>query len=236
MVRVILVEPEGAENVGMVARAMANMGRERLVLVRPACDHLSPPAQRYAVHAESILEGARVCETLAEALDGVDLRVAVTRRHGQYRMPDLYLPEFPAFLAEFTGREVALVFGRERTGLTSEEVQACDLILTIPSSGSCPSLNLAQAVMVVLYELMRASFLSLAPNREEDLRPYLEEAVVRAREVLEKLGYYRNIPEEKVAFSVRKVIARMVRDRETAVRVSRFFSHVAARLDLHGKD
>jgi tRNA/rRNA methyltransferase len=152
-VAVVLVEPREPGNIGAAARAMANMGLSRLVLVRPPA-HLVPEAFRMALAARPILESALVAEDLGAALAGFGFVAGTTRRAGAGRRgrisPRELAAELPALAA---GNDIAILFGREESGLTNEELQFCQRLVTIPSSAGFGSLNLAQAVLLVAYEL-----------------------------------------------------------------------------------
>jgi tRNA/rRNA methyltransferase len=156
-VAIVLVEPREPGNIGAAARAMANMGLSRLVLVRPP-DHLVPDAYRMALAAKPILEGAVVAADLGEALAGFGFVAGTTRRGGSGRRgritPRALAAELPA-VAE--ANEAALLFGREDSGLTNEELRFCQRLVTIPSSAGFGSLNLAQSVLVLAYEIFLAS-------------------------------------------------------------------------------
>ena len=150
---VILVGPENPGNIGFVSRAMANFGVQELRLVGE--DYRQDQfAQMFSVHAHDILDNARVFEDLGSAMADIDLAWAATARGGRNHsvtralVPLSELPD-PNSL---DGR-VALVFGRESTGLFNEELALCDLAFTIPSSKDYPSLNLSHAVSIVLYHL-----------------------------------------------------------------------------------
>jgi len=154
-VTIILVEPQNPGNVGMVCRAMKNMGLSGLRLVNPCrTDH--PEALKFAVAARDLLEGAVIFPTLREALSDCPFSVAATRRHGKYRQ-EISTPEEIATKVRGVqgGGRVALVFGREDSGLTTEEVALCRWHATIPTAGDFGSLNLAQAVLLFAYELFR---------------------------------------------------------------------------------
>jgi len=157
-VRIILVEPEFAGNIGAAARAMKTMGLSRLWLVAPQCDPKSEEALRMAHNAEEILEQARVAQTLAEALAGTGFSVATSQRLRRQDVP-FYTPEEAAemVLERAAEHEVALVFGRESSGLTNHELALCSALSMAPSATKLPSLNLAQAVMVYSYVLYQAS-------------------------------------------------------------------------------
>lgn len=156
-VAIVLVEPREAGNIGAVARAMANTGLSRLVLVRPAA-HLVPDAFKMALAARPILERARVHDSVAEALEDFGFVAGTTRRGRTGRRaritPRALAAEIPAQAAL---NEVAILFGREECGLTNDELKYCHRLVAIPSSDAFPSLNLAQAVMVTAHELFVAA-------------------------------------------------------------------------------
>jgi len=151
-VKIVLVEPAGALNVGSVARVMKNMGLEQLVLVKPRCDYLAEEGRKMAVHGVEILEKAVVVETLAEALSGCVKAIATTAR-SRSLPTELETPRtaLPWLLTE--NLDSALIFGREDRGLSNEELNYAQRFVCIPTSGEYPSLNLASAVAVCAYEL-----------------------------------------------------------------------------------
>jgi tRNA/rRNA methyltransferase len=156
-ISIILVRPKFYENVGSAARAMKNMGLNRLLLV-DGCSPLHMNAYRLASGAEDILERAEEFSTLKEAVSEMECVVGTTSRGGKERSP-LLTPEalLKKIIPLSSKNSIGLVFGSEREGLTNEELSLCHLYVRIPSSESFPSLNLAQAVMVLCYELFRSS-------------------------------------------------------------------------------
>ncbi|MBD2460413.1 RNA methyltransferase [Oscillatoria sp. FACHB-1407] len=156
-VRIVLVEPAGALNVGAIARVMKNMGLQRLVLVNPQCDPLGAEARQMAVHAADVLESATRVATLPEALMGVQRAIATTGRDRTTLDITLEHPRtaLPWLLPLNSEDELAsaLIFGREDRGLTNEELNYAQRFIRIPSSADYLSLNLAQAVAICCYEL-----------------------------------------------------------------------------------
>ena len=152
-IAIVLVEPREPGNIGAVARAMANMGLSRLVLVRPP-DHRVAAAFKMALAARPILEAAVVVDGLAQALGGFGFVAGTTRRPGAGRRgrvtPRQLASELPAVAA---ANDVAILFGREDCGLTNDELQYCQRLVTIPSSEGFGSLNLAQSVLAIAYEI-----------------------------------------------------------------------------------
>jgi len=157
--RVVLFRPKYSENVGSVARAMLNMGVGNLILVDPLGYDIERAAPLATVHARHILEAARITGTLAEALAGTSLAVGTTARTGGWRKglltPGKAAPEIFARLCD--GGEAALVFGPEDRGLTNDETSLCDQLVMIPAHPDCTSLNLSQAVLILLYECFQYS-------------------------------------------------------------------------------
>lgn len=155
----ILVEPAVPENVGAAARALKTMGFSELILINP-CDHLSDPARWLAHASNNILENALVFESLKDALTGFDFVVGTTAKKRSVKNDYFLLPDLPGLLKAKgnTLEKVAIIFGREESGLTNTELKLCDLVTTVPLQTSYPSLNLAQAVMLYAYELSKIDY------------------------------------------------------------------------------
>ncbi|MBV4412431.1 tRNA/rRNA methyltransferase [Enterobacteriaceae bacterium YMB-R22] len=151
---IILVEPARAENVGAAARALKTMGFAELRIVGSEA-HLQPAA-RYVAHGSTdIIENAQRYGELAEALHDVDFTVATTARsrarYRYYATPQQLLPLLEERRQWMS--TAALVFGREDSGLTNEELELADVLTGIPMASDYPSLNLGQAVMVYCWQL-----------------------------------------------------------------------------------
>ena len=155
---VVLVAPQGGLNIGSVARAMANFGFSDLRLVNPEVDHLGNDARLMAVKAATILEEASIYPDLPAALADCHLAFGTTRRFGKYREDFLGPNEiFEASAPYVSQGRIALVFGREDRGLLTEEIDLCQRFVTIPTRDELPSMNLAQAVSLCLYETATGS-------------------------------------------------------------------------------
>ncbi|MGK7898513.1 MAG: RNA methyltransferase [Xenococcus sp. (in: cyanobacteria)] len=155
-IRIILVEPAGALNVGSIARIMKNMGLSNLVLVNPQCDLLSEEARQMAVHAVNILETAQVVPNLPQALQGCQRAIATTARP---RALSTKLESPKSALSWLMSDNItsALIFGPEDRGLSNQELNYAQRFVGIPSDPVYPSLNLAQAVAVCAYEIYQLS-------------------------------------------------------------------------------
>jgi len=152
---VILVRPESPENIGLAARAMRNTGFEEMRLV--GLKALDPEATRTAIHSRSILDRARFFPTLAEAVADRHLVLASTAR---FRKTFTVLPleeSVRTVLAFPRSARVGLLFGSERTGLSSEELGAANFVFYIPQASTQPSYNLASAVLLTLFALFSRS-------------------------------------------------------------------------------
>ncbi len=155
---VILVAPQGPLNIGSVCRAMMNFGISDLRLVTPEADHLSDEARRMAVKAGDLLDNATVYDSLAGALADCRYSMGTTRRFGKYRDNFLHPDQAAQALLPLTDEgKTALVFGREDKGLHTAELDLCQRFITIPTCDELPSMNLAQAVSVCLYETAKAA-------------------------------------------------------------------------------
>jgi tRNA (cytidine32/uridine32-2'-O)-methyltransferase len=156
-VRIVLVGTTHPGNIGATARAMKNMCLERLWLVRPR--HFpNAEATARASGADELLSRAVVCSTLDEALTDCRLVVGSSARMRSVRWPVLDPRTCGATLhAEAGSGPVALVFGRESSGLTNEELGRCHYLVHIPTNEAYNSLNLAAAVQVLVYEIYLAS-------------------------------------------------------------------------------
>ncbi|WP_300000147.1 tRNA/rRNA methyltransferase [uncultured Cedecea sp.] len=151
---IILVSPARAENIGAAARAMKTMGFTDLRIVASQA-YLEPPARWVAHGAGDILDNIRHFDTLEEALEGINFTVATTARSRAkfhyYATPEQLLPLLKE-KQQWVGHS-ALIFGREDSGLTNDELALADVLTGIPMKADYPSLNLGQAVMVYCYQL-----------------------------------------------------------------------------------
>ncbi len=187
----VLVEPKEGGNVGASARAVKNMGFRNLILVGP-CGYLTDEAYRFAHGAVDVLEGAAVYGSFSGALSDKSIVIGMSRRFGNTRGLHMPVAECAKYAFDMANTaKVAVVFGREDNGLLNEEIAACGMLSFIPSSGSQPSLNLAQAVMVMAYEIARqyGQTASAAPSHELINNRELNLLYERAERVVRLLGY-----------------------------------------------
>ncbi|MEM9280100.1 MAG: RNA methyltransferase [Pseudomonadota bacterium] len=155
---IILVEPQLGENIGMVARAMANFGLSELRLVNPRDGWPNEKARAAASRADHVIDGTKVYETLEEAIADLNHVLATTARQRDMLKPVL-APDVAIRLTRERidgGGKIGILFGRERWGLENDEVALADEIVTFPVNPGFASLNIAQAVLLMSYEWMRS--------------------------------------------------------------------------------
>ncbi|MBZ6075436.1 RNA methyltransferase [Microvirga puerhi] len=208
---IILVEPQLAENIGMVARAMANFGLSDLRLVSPRNGWPKKGAHSAASGATHVLEGAKLYDTAREAIADLNYVFATTaRERGQMKRvfgPEPAMAEAHARIA--SGQGVGILFGRERTGLENDEISLADAIVTFPVDPKFSSLNLAQAVLLMSYEWQRRATGGALPfGSEQSTPPAPREMLVSFFDYIEsELDAVNFYPEDK-----KPIMARNMRD------------------------
>ncbi|MEO6518919.1 MAG: RNA methyltransferase [Pseudoxanthomonas sp.] len=189
-IRIVLVGTQHPGNIGAAARALKTMGLSRLVLVAPE-QFPADEAFRRAAGADDVLAQARVVETLAEAVSDCRFVLGCTARSRRVALDELAPRAAAARVVTLaTADEVALVFGRERTGLSNEELQLCHASVHIPANPDYSSLNLAAAVQVLTYEL-RVALLASVECTES--RPELRQESAASHAQLE--GFFAQLGE-----------------------------------------
>ena len=172
--RFILVEPENPDNIGAVARAMKNMGFVDLRLIKPPRNWRSK-SKKMAMHATDVLHDAKVTETVAEALEDVHLAIATSRRTGPRRGQFVDFDSAIKNAKEVVAlKQIAFVFGKESMGLDNAALDLCDLIAIIPTNPECPSINLAQAVMITAFSMAEIDFMPVYNDRKTNVMKVLK--------------------------------------------------------------
>lgn len=213
---IVLVEPAESLNVGAVARAMANLGFGRLHLVAPR-NYDRARARITACWAEPLLDRLLIHDRFEDAIAGVEAVVGLSEAREAGRAHRVTLPAWASGLTERSVGEMALVFGPEDSGLRQEHLDRCRWIVTIPSAAACPSFNLAQAVLLVLYEITRTlpdgTLLPVAPQAGLPTgNDYLQlERLLDS--VMRDSGFLRNGTPAPVPGVVRSLFHRMPLDR-----------------------
>ena len=213
---VVLVEPQLGENIGAVARAMANFGLSRLRLVKPVQGWPNPKAAVMAAGADRVLDAATLHDSLQAAIADCSFVAAATARGHDQAKPVVGPDEAARLMAPRVGdgETVAIVFGRERNGLENHEVGLADVIVTLPINPAFASLNLAQAVVIVAYEWFRQTGGALPFVQPDRSPPAPKEQLLSFFDMLEaeleKIEYFR--PAEKrgtMVVNMRNIFTRM---------------------------
>ncbi|MGV8960457.1 MAG: RNA methyltransferase [Stenotrophomonas sp.] len=215
-IRFVLVGTQHPGNIGAAARAMKTMGLSRLVLVAPE-KPLDEVAFRRSAGAEDVLGDAPIVQTLAEAVGDCRLVLGCTARSRRVSLEEL-LPELAgqrAVAKAAEPAEVAFVFGRERTGLTNEELQLCHAAVHIPSNPDFSSLNLAAAVQVLAYEVRMAQLgEALAPVAEPGFgeapasHAQVEGMFGQLAETLDQIDFHKGRAPESAMRKLRRLFLR----------------------------
>ena len=189
---IVLVRPQLGENIGKAARAMLNFGLTEMRLVAPRDGWPNPDAGPSAAGADSVIEGAQVFDSTAEAVADCAHVYATTVRKRGVTKPVVTPAEAAQEMAAQQGKQ-AILFGPERSGLEADDVALARAIVTVPINPDFPSLNLAQAVILCAYEWSKSENLSL-PTLDEVLPPApqadLDGLVAHVEEMLEPKGYF----------------------------------------------
>ena len=209
-ITVVLVGTQSPGNIGMVCRAMKNMGLADLRLVNPCrVDH--PDAVMFAVSARDLLEGARIFGSLPEAISDCEFSVATTRRHGKYRSeirsPAEIVEKFSCCAPQ---SRLALVFGREDSGLTTDELALCRWQATIPTADEYGSLNLSQAVLLFCYEFFKGTAPAARSEaaREVAGSASLEPLYVQMERTFLRIGYLNPQNPDHMMRNMRRIFSR----------------------------
>jgi tRNA/rRNA methyltransferase len=228
-ISIILVRPKFPENIGSVARAMKNMGLSRLIVVNGSSP-LHANAYKLASGAEDILERAEEYFTLREAISEMGCVVGTTSRGGKGRSPDLTPEALAKKLIPLSQKNlIGLAFGSEKEGLTNEELSLCHLYARIPSTKSFPSLNVAQAVMVVCYELFQASTEILKKPVQLAQAEQLEKMFEHMEKTLIQIGFLESKHPERMARALRRLFGRsQIGEREVQM-----LHGIWSRMDYH---
>jgi len=224
-ISIVLVKPQVAGNMGSVSRAMKNMGFHRLILVQPEEDPLSPEARMMATSARDILENASIFPCLEEALKEFRWIAGTSARTGRTRGPFISLREICSeIVVHARDIPVAILFGPEDRGLTNRELDPCQAFISIPTHPALPSLNLAQAVMLVCYELRMADL--LRPGNESKAGLLTKPAEFRTiegmygqmEELLLRIGFLDPQNPKRIMHTLRRIFGRAnLGDRDVAI-------------------
>jgi len=208
-VRIVLVEPLEAGNVGAAARAMKNFGFTDLWIVGGKTERTDNVSAWWAVGAIDVVENATRVETLEEALADCHLTVATTAIRGRAVYDHLRAEDVPRIAQESLGEEhrIGIVFGREKWGLTGQEVMLCQRTASIPTWPEFPTMNLAQSVAIFCYELGKG----LQPRKPAaDPAPHQLTTRLNAqtRALLNEVGYFGDYNPDRICAELQAMAGR----------------------------
>jgi TrmH family RNA methyltransferase len=210
-IRIVLVDSTHPGNVGASARAMKNMGLESLVLVRPG-SHPHAEAVARASGAADVLERAQVAASVDEAIGDCGLVLGTTARPRSAHWREFDARAGAAEIAATAaGRPVAVLFGGERNGLANEDLERCEALIRIPVADAYVSLNLAQAVQIVCYEVRLALSANAAAPAGAPLPATADERLAldaHLERVMRASGFLHEGNAEQLGARVRRLVAR----------------------------
>ena len=179
MITVVLVKPQNENNIGFIARAMANFDLNKLILIESLADHLGKEAILTSKHASKIIEKAKVekYSYFKKLKKEFDLIVGTTAVLGSdYNIPRI--PLEPEELAKkIENQKTAIVFGNEASGLSNDEIKLCDFLITIPTSRKYSTMNISHAASIIFYELYKES-------GKNKINSHIKKASPKEREVM----------------------------------------------------
>ena len=243
-IRIVLVNPSHPGNIGAVARAMKNMGLYQLTLVQPK-KFPDQEAMTFASHATDILEQAVVTNSLDEAIQGCHFVYGTSARFREFSKLVLTSREAAIqIIDEHDHSDIAILFGRERTGLLNEEILKCQYQIFIPSVEEYSSLNLAAAVQVMCYELRMTQLVSQGETHlnqqqgKEATSEELEGLYQHIQEAMISIGFLKPANPRRLMQRIRRIFARSSLDKNDVDLLRGMMSAVRKKtiLDLGGQE
>jgi tRNA/rRNA methyltransferase len=210
-IKIVLVRPQGLINIGSVARAMKNMGLRELALVDPVGSPGDQEVRIMAVRAHDVLEYAQIFSHLRDAVADCTWVIGTTRRRGKGREGTINPRQMAEEIIEISQQnKVAVIFGPEDKGLTNRDLDLCQRLVTIPASEEFGSLNLAQAVMIICYEIYMATHLKEIPQLAYRLATSkeLEGMYGHIEEVLLRVGFLDENNPKRMMAVLRRIFGR----------------------------
>lgn len=194
-IKIILCETTHSGNIGSAARAMKTMGLTNLVLVSPKAN-LDDHALALASNARDIIEKATILDSLKEALNDVSIAIALTARKREFNY-NLQTPKeiVSEILSTINDKFVAIVFGTEKNGLSIEQLELCNRLVTIPGNPEYSSLNLAQAVQIICYEIYsqyKPDLTHLKSTTNYAAISDTQRVLIHIDNILDKINFYKN--------------------------------------------
>ncbi|MCG2909179.1 MAG: tRNA (cytidine-2'-O-)-methyltransferase TrmJ [Sulfolobaceae archaeon] len=228
MIRLVIVEPEGAYNVGFIARLVKNFEVDEFYIVNPKCD--LEEAKKFSARGIEVLEKkAKIVSSFDDAIKDADIKIATSSIADN--KGDLIRKSIrPWDLEKFIGNDkrTALIFGRESVGLTREEIMKSDFLLFIPANPEYPVLNLSHAVSIVLYEIWRIKSKSSTSSISADVIKLIEKYSRDITELIMETKSEEEIEKTKILF--RRVLLKGVNDNEEGMALVRLLRKIYVKL------
>lgn len=224
-IQIVLVEPQSSSNIGSVCRAMKTMGITKLAIVGTTI-YNTARIKDLSVNSFDIYEKVKRYNSLEAALANSVLSAGTTRRTGKRRK---YISIFPEELNDkinsIESGEISIVFGRESSGLTVEELEECNIAVNIPSSPDSPSLNLAQAVQVVTYSIYRSNFegKGYTPVNSERMKLVIK----TISDSLEKLDFFKKNEKNELEHFFSDIFMRAGISQNESLRIEKTFRKIS---------
>jgi len=228
MIRLVIVEPEGAYNVGFIARLVKNFEVDEFYIVNPKCD--LEEAKKFSARGIEVLEKkAKIVSSFDDAIKDADIKIATSSIADN--KGDLVRKSIrPWDLEKFIGNDkrTALIFGRESVGLTREEIMKSDFLLFIPANPEYPVLNLSHAVSIVLYEIWRIKSKSSTSSISAGVIKLIEKYSRDITELIMETKSEEEIEKTKILF--RRVLLKGVNDNEEGMALVRLLRKIYVKL------
>jgi tRNA/rRNA methyltransferase len=206
---IVLAKTKYPGNIGAAARAMFNMGLTQLVLAAPQCT-INDESYRMAKGGKSILESAKICKSVKSAIRGIRFLAGTTGKTGGHRT-QAQAPRglVPRILSVAAQQKAGILFGPEDTGLVDDDLQLCQMLIRIPTHHRGHSINLAQSVMIVCYELLLGS-LEREPARIVRLASIdqVEAMYAQLEKALLEIGFLQSQNARHMMFTLRQMMGR----------------------------
>ena len=208
-ITIVLVATRSAGNIGSTARVMQNMGLSRLKLVKPR-EHLTSEAFKMASRAVDLVEQAEVYETLGEAVGEEQILVGTTSARERRTHQRVYTPkQIAPIIREYAkAQRVALIFGPENRGLTDEQLARCQYLAVVPSHGESPVLNVAQTVLLMVYEVYTLDPVERTSQPVLVSQDQREEMFQHMEQVLIQIGFLSSSSPEPIMKSIRRFLGK----------------------------
>ncbi|MCR4947617.1 MAG: RNA methyltransferase [Treponema sp.] len=238
---IVLDHPDESRNIGAACRAMANNDISDLRIVGNKTDYDIEHIHVLAIHAGPIFDKANFYNSITEATADCSICAGTTRRRGKKRGKLLLPEEFAEMADGITGTDgkVAVIFGNERTGLTDEQLDQCNLGVTIPSSDNFGSLNLSHAVQIMSYHLFRRALL----QKKGEYRGYtpltlerVDRTVQTITDNMQKIGFFKMPGREDMENFWRSLLSRASLSEGEAQYLEKTFSKMAGLASKNSKD